>query len=105
MAVRPAAERQRKRQVRDYGRGYVHGKFGDRQLERQGAAYDTGYADGASDAQRAAATVDPRDARAAEWNAALVSGDEARIEATKDRLLRGIHERQLDDWDVHGRTR
>lgn len=49
--------------------------------------------------------ADPRDVRAAEWNAALASGDEARIEATKERLLDGIHRRQLDDWDVHGRTR
>lgn len=46
-----------------------------------------------------------RDADRDEWNAALASGDEARIEAVKERLLRGNAERQLESWDVHRRTR
>jgi hypothetical protein len=38
-----------------------------------------------------------RDREAAEWNEALASGDSARIEATRDRILINIHRAIMDD--------
>lgn len=49
--------------------------------------------------------MDERDKRAQEWNDALASGDEARIESVGDRMLLAIYKRQLEDWNVQRRTR
>lgn len=46
-----------------------------------------------------------RDAARARWNAALATGDAATIEQARADILESIHARQLEDWDVHTRTR
>lgn len=47
----------------------------------------------------------PREAKIAEYNAAIARGDTAEVERLADELLRPIHERQLIDWDPNRRTR
>lgn len=38
-----------------------------------------------------------RDREVADWNAALASGDQARIDETRDRLLASVHTRIMND--------